>query len=185
MTYLRHISFTNHDFTICYVKWSGDFSPNFSNCFNKSYVNSQRILVSLPLNMWQIRKFHAIFHTQIMILQSAMSVILIALLVITRVSFKRIQFSNVFLQTQGGLFNKAMITNIGFVETLKMAKYGGYVFNDVDLLPRDSRISYGIPNVPTHMSAGCDKFNYKVWFLYSLRYYIISNKFAVISIHRF
>ena len=76
--------------------------------------------------------------------------------------FKKIQFSNAFLQKQGGLFNKAMIMNIGFVETLKMANYGGYIFHDVDLLPRDSRISYGIPQVPTHLSAACDKFNYKV-----------------------
>jgi len=57
-------------------------------------------------------------------------------------------------------FNKGILMNVGFVETLKLYNYDCFVFHDVDLLPEDDRNMYTCPEQPKHMSVAVDVFNY-------------------------
>ena len=58
-------------------------------------------------------------------------------------------------------FNRAMLFNIGFQESLKFDQYDCFIFHDVDLIPEDDRNEYSCPSSPRHMSVAVDKFNYR------------------------
>ena len=63
-------------------------------------------------------------------------------------------------------FNRAMLMNIGYAESLKLIGNGTpiqcYIFHDVDLLPEDDRGLYTCQDKSIHLSAYIDKFNYKI-----------------------
>ncbi|XP_059145781.1 beta-1,4-N-acetylgalactosaminyltransferase bre-4-like [Physella acuta] len=59
-------------------------------------------------------------------------------------------------QAEGQLFNRAILMNIGFVESLKLRDYDCFVFHDVDLLPLDDRNYYTCGDHPVHLSASID-----------------------------
>ncbi len=57
-------------------------------------------------------------------------------------------------------FNKGALFNSGFRET---EKFGGYfILHDIDLLPRKGTVDYSYCDFPTHLSAHCSQFNYKL-----------------------
>ena len=58
-------------------------------------------------------------------------------------------------------FNRGMLMNVGFVETLKLYNYDCFVFHDVDLLPEDDRNLYTCPEQPKHLSVAVNVFKYK------------------------
>ena len=60
-------------------------------------------------------------------------------------------------------FNRGLLMNIGFVESLKLSinKWDCFIFHDVDLLPEDLRNFYSCPEMPRHMSAAVSTFGYK------------------------
>lgn len=64
-------------------------------------------------------------------------------------------------QTNGSLFNRAELMNIGFVEAQKLAHWDCFVFHDVDLLPLDDRNLYTCPDQPRHMSVAVDTLSFK------------------------
>ncbi|XP_032222456.1 beta-1,4-galactosyltransferase 5 isoform X1 [Nematostella vectensis] len=57
-------------------------------------------------------------------------------------------------------FNRAILFNIGYKESLKFNNFDCFIFHDVDLIPEDDRNEYSCPTSPRHMSAAVDKFNY-------------------------
>ncbi|XP_041354982.1 beta-1,4-N-acetylgalactosaminyltransferase bre-4-like [Gigantopelta aegis] len=59
-------------------------------------------------------------------------------------------------------FNRAMLMNIGFKETLKIYDYQCFFFHDVDLIPENDLNLYTCPDNPRHMSAAIDKFKYNL-----------------------
>ncbi|XP_076444755.1 beta-1,4-N-acetylgalactosaminyltransferase bre-4-like [Babylonia areolata] len=59
-------------------------------------------------------------------------------------------------------FNRGLLLNIGAVEALGLWDVGCFVFHDVDLVPENDRNLYTCPEMPRHMSAAVDKFNYKL-----------------------
>ncbi|XP_052062228.1 beta-1,4-galactosyltransferase 1-like [Mytilus californianus] len=59
-------------------------------------------------------------------------------------------------------FNRAMLMNIGYAESIKIHKFTCFVFHDVDLLPEDDRNSYTCTTQPRHLSAAVDKFKYRL-----------------------
>ncbi|GAB6032512.1 hypothetical protein CHUAL_011408 [Chamberlinius hualienensis] len=59
-------------------------------------------------------------------------------------------------------FNRAMLMNIGFVESLKHHDFGCFIFHDVDLLPENDLNIYSCPEQPRHMSVAVDTMNYKL-----------------------
>lgn len=61
-----------------------------------------------------------------------------------------------------GLFNRAMLMNVGYVEALKEREFDCFIFHDVDLLPEDDRNLYTCPEQPRHMSVAIDKFKYRL-----------------------
>lgn len=65
-------------------------------------------------------------------------------------------------QSPRGNFNRGMLFNIGFVESLRFADYDCFVFHDVDLLPEDDRNLYWCPVMPRHLSAAVDTLFYKL-----------------------
>ncbi|XP_055916329.1 beta-1,4-N-acetylgalactosaminyltransferase bre-4 [Eupeodes corollae] len=65
-------------------------------------------------------------------------------------------------QTNGKLFNRAALMNIGYLEALKLLPWDCFIFHDVDLLPLDERNLYNCPNQPRHMSVAIDVFGYKL-----------------------
>lgn len=65
-------------------------------------------------------------------------------------------------QSSGGSFNRGMLMNIGFIESLRFADYDCFVFHDVDLLPEDDRNLYWCPVMPRHLSAAVDTLFYKL-----------------------
>ncbi|BFZ10291.1 hypothetical protein BsWGS_13330 [Bradybaena similaris] len=65
-------------------------------------------------------------------------------------------------QALPGKFNRAMLMNIGYVEAMKRYDYQCAVFHDVDLIPENDRNIYSCPEMPRHLSAAIDKFNYRL-----------------------
>lgn len=63
--------------------------------------------------------------------------------------------------TDDGLFNRAMLMNVGFTEALKLGDFDCFFFHDVDLIPENDRNIYSCPDQPRHMSVAIDKFNYR------------------------
>ncbi|XP_078461597.1 beta-1,4-galactosyltransferase 2-like isoform X4 [Lampetra planeri] len=59
-----------------------------------------------------------------------------------------------------GVFNRAKLMNIGYVEALKDAPYDCFIFSDVDLVPMDDRNLYRCYDNPRHFSVAMDKFGF-------------------------
>lgn len=60
-------------------------------------------------------------------------------------------------------FNRGILMNIGFIESLKTTsdKWDCFMFHDVDLIPEEDRNIYSCPETPRHMSSAVSKFKYK------------------------
>ncbi|XP_064120453.1 beta-1,4-N-acetylgalactosaminyltransferase bre-4-like [Macrobrachium nipponense] len=65
-------------------------------------------------------------------------------------------------QAGSGKFNRAMLMNVGALESLKQYPYDCFIFHDIDLLPEDDRNLYTCPEQPRHMSIAVDTLNYKL-----------------------
>lgn len=65
-------------------------------------------------------------------------------------------------QAGDGVFNRAMLMNVGFVEALKFREFDCFIFHDVDLLPEDDRNLYTCPDQPRHMSVAIDVMKYRL-----------------------
>lgn len=65
-------------------------------------------------------------------------------------------------QENGTQFNRAMLMNIGYAESIKLYNYTCFVFHDVDLIPENDRIMYDCRDSPRHLSSAVDKFKYKL-----------------------
>lgn len=63
-------------------------------------------------------------------------------------------------------FNRGLLMNIGFIESLKLTidKWDCFIFHDVDLIPEDDRNIYSCPEQPRHMSSAVSTFNYRFYF---------------------
>lgn len=59
-----------------------------------------------------------------------------------------------------GIFNRAKLLNVGYVEALKTYDYDCFVFSDVDLVPLDDRNLYRCFANPRHLAVAMDKFNF-------------------------
>lgn len=64
-------------------------------------------------------------------------------------------------QIADGLFNRAALMNVGFVEALKLSDWDCFIFHDIDLLPMDDRNLYTCPDQPRHMSVAVDTMGFK------------------------
>lgn len=62
-------------------------------------------------------------------------------------------------------FNRGLLLNIGFLESLRITKdhWDCFIFHDIDLLPEDGRNFYSCPlrDKPRHMSSLVSSFDYK------------------------
>ncbi|CAL1540006.1 unnamed protein product [Lymnaea stagnalis] len=67
-------------------------------------------------------------------------------------------------QAAGTPFNRAILMNVGFVESLKILEYDCFVFHDVDLLPLDDRNFYSCGDEPVHLSAVIDSHDNKLMY---------------------
>lgn len=65
-------------------------------------------------------------------------------------------------QENGTQFNRAMLMNIGYAESIKLDNYTCFIFHDVDLIPENDRIMYDCRDSPRHLSSAVDKFKYKL-----------------------
>lgn len=64
-------------------------------------------------------------------------------------------------QISDGLFNRAAIMNVGFIEALKLNNWDCFIFHDIDLIPMDDRNLYTCPDQPRHMSVAVDTMGFK------------------------
>ena len=58
-------------------------------------------------------------------------------------------------------FNRALLLNIGVLESLEVYDYQCFIFHDVDLLPENDNNMYSCPEHPRHMSVAVDRMGYK------------------------
>ncbi|XP_068160280.1 beta-1,4-galactosyltransferase 1-like [Antennarius striatus] len=65
-------------------------------------------------------------------------------------------------QDGNGVFNRAKLLNVGYVEALKEDNYDCFVFSDVDLIPLDDRNLYRCFDNPRHLAVAMDKFNFQL-----------------------
>lgn len=65
-------------------------------------------------------------------------------------------------QDGDGVFNRAKLMNVGYVEALKEYDYECFVFSDTDLVPLDDRNIYRCFDNPRHLAVAMDKFNFKL-----------------------
>ncbi|XP_055895831.1 beta-N-acetyl-D-glucosaminide beta-1,4-N-acetylglucosaminyl-transferase-like [Biomphalaria glabrata] len=62
-------------------------------------------------------------------------------------------------------FNKSLLTNVGYIEALKIDDFDCFIFHDVDLVPIDDRNIYRChTDGPVHMAAAINKFNYSLMY---------------------
>nr|XP_019942749.1 PREDICTED: beta-1,4-galactosyltransferase 2-like [Paralichthys olivaceus] len=61
-----------------------------------------------------------------------------------------------------GVFNRAKLMNVGYVEALKEYDYDCFVFSDIDLVPIDDRNLYRCFDSPRHLAVAMDKFNFQL-----------------------
>ena len=54
-------------------------------------------------------------------------------------------------------FNRALLMNIGYNESIHLAEWDYFIFHDVDLFIEDDRAPYQCPSGPMHMSGYIDK----------------------------
>lgn len=68
----------------------------------------------------------------------------------------------VFVIEQGDkkAFNRAMLLNIGFLESTALYDYQCFIFHDVDLVPADDRNIYNCPEQPRHMAVWVDSHSF-------------------------
>lgn len=60
-------------------------------------------------------------------------------------------------------FNRALLFNVGFRESLLLDNFTCFIFHDVDLLPENDRIFYRCSeNMPRHLSVAVDRMKYKL-----------------------
>ena len=61
-------------------------------------------------------------------------------------------------------FNRGLLMNIGFLESLNLTgnKWDCFIFHDVDLIPEDERNIYSCPEIPRHMSSAVSTFDYRL-----------------------
>ncbi|XP_034562542.1 beta-1,4-galactosyltransferase 2-like [Notolabrus celidotus] len=59
-----------------------------------------------------------------------------------------------------GVFNRAKLMNVGYIEALKEYDYDCFVFSDVDLVPLDDRNLYRCFDNPRHLAVAMDKFSF-------------------------
>ncbi|KAF7662843.1 hypothetical protein LDENG_00224640 [Lucifuga dentata] len=59
-----------------------------------------------------------------------------------------------------GVFNRAKLLNVGYVEALKEYDYDCFLFSDVDLIPMDDRNLCRCFENPRHLAVAMDKFNF-------------------------
>lgn len=78
-------------------------------------------------------------------------------------------------QTKGEIFNRGKLSNIGYVEGVKLYDWDCFVFHDVDLLPENSRNIYTCSDNPIHLTAAIDLSNYK----YELFFCIFEQPFRI------
>ncbi|XP_053715836.1 beta-1,4-galactosyltransferase 2-like [Synchiropus splendidus] len=65
-------------------------------------------------------------------------------------------------QAGEGIFNRAKLMNVGYMEALKEYDYNCFVFSDVDLVPLDDRNLYRCYDEPRHLAVAMDKFNFRL-----------------------
>ncbi|BFZ21249.1 hypothetical protein BsWGS_24288 [Bradybaena similaris] len=63
-----------------------------------------------------------------------------------------------------GMFNRAMLFNIGFLEALKVDNFDCFIFHDVDIIPINDYNFYHCNHQPTHFLSGVNKFKYKLMY---------------------
>ncbi|KAL6097985.1 uncharacterized protein ACO6RY_13394 [Pungitius sinensis] len=61
-----------------------------------------------------------------------------------------------------GVFNRAKLMNVGYVEAMKEYDYDCLVFSDIDLVPMDDRNLYRCYDNPRHLAVAMDKFNFQL-----------------------
>ncbi|XP_030831803.1 beta-1,4-galactosyltransferase 5-like [Strongylocentrotus purpuratus] len=65
-------------------------------------------------------------------------------------------------QANQELFNRAMLMNVGFLESLNFTDYDCFIIHDVDHVPIDDHNYYGCSRMPRHFISGDDYRNYKL-----------------------
>lgn len=66
-------------------------------------------------------------------------------------------------QTNGSAFNRGVLMNVGFVESLKRHQWDCFIFHDVDMIAMNDRNLHICPkpDQPRHMSSAIDKYEFK------------------------
>ncbi|XP_038070258.1 uncharacterized protein LOC119739393 isoform X2 [Patiria miniata] len=59
-------------------------------------------------------------------------------------------------------FNRAMLMNVGFLETLNFTHWDCFIFHDVDHVPLSDFNYYGCSGMPRHFLSGADRWKYKL-----------------------
>ncbi|XP_078465485.1 beta-1,4-galactosyltransferase 2-like isoform X2 [Lampetra planeri] len=73
----------------------------------------------------------------------------------------------VVTQAGNGIFNRAKLMNVGYVEALRDASFDCFIFSDVDLIPLDDRNLYRCGEQPQHLTVAVDKFDFRLPYLQS------------------
>ena len=86
----------------------------------------------------------------------------------------------IFVVEQFGesIFNKALLMNIGFNESIQLAEWDYFIFHDVDLFLEDDRVPHQCPNGPVHLAAYIDKVYYHI-VCPNLKFYLFQFKYKL------
>lgn len=76
---------------------------------------------------------------------------------------QQLDYTIFIIEQEGdGLFNRALLMNVGYIEALKRRDFDCFILHDIDLLPENDKNLYTCPIQPRHMSVAIDCFKYKL-----------------------
>lgn len=76
---------------------------------------------------------------------------------------QQLDYTIYIIEQEGdGLFNRALLMNVGYIEALKRRNYDCFILHDIDLLPENDKNLYTCPVQPRHMSVAIDCFKYRL-----------------------
>ena len=72
-----------------------------------------------------------------------------------------IEFMKIYIQPADVEFNRGLLKNIGFVESVNRGNFQCVVFQDIDLLPENDKNLQHCPDMPRHLVVAIDTWDYK------------------------
>ncbi|KAJ8030496.1 Beta-1,4-galactosyltransferase 5 [Holothuria leucospilota] len=128
--------------------------------FNRSAINFSDDFAYLPGGHWKPRKFNDSSKVALLVPFRNREQVLGVFLrhMVPFLLRQRLEFTIFIIEQANNLkFNRGMLANVGFKESLRFEDWDCIILHDIDFLPRYNNNSYTCKNMPRHLMSGIEK----------------------------